>query len=339
MLNVGVIGLGYWGPNLARVLNQTQRCNFVACCDVQKERLQRVVRQYPRVEGFTNLEELWDRVDAVAIATPIRTHFELAHEALSRGKHVFVEKPLAHSSGCARQLLDLAQRKRLTIMTGHTFLYSPPVIRVKELIQSGILGDLHYLTSSRVNLGLYQKDVDVIWDLAVHDISILLYWLGQMPTHGTSFGRACVQRDKNDVAFLWLTFPGGVVASIEVSWLSPQKMRRSCIAGSKRMIVYDDNDSNEKIKIYDRGVDFTAPQNFGEFQLTYRTGDMVSPHLSNAEPLLTEIEEFIGCAESGAVPRSDGEFGYNVVRVLEMVTQNRTVLSDAPIALMAGSER
>jgi predicted dehydrogenase len=217
-------------------------------------------------------------------------------------------------------------------------LYSPPVIRVKELIQSGVLGDIHYLTFSRVNLGLYQKDVDVIWDLAVHDISILLYWLEQMPSQGTSFGRACIQHDKNDVAFIWLNFPGGVIASIEVSWLSPQKMRRTSIAGSRRMILYDDTDPHEKIKIYDRGVDFCAPQNFGEFQLTYRTGDIVSPNLSNTEPLLTEIEQFIECAENVSPPRSSGEFGYNVVRVLEMVTQNRISLAGEPLPSIAGSE-
>jgi predicted dehydrogenase len=190
-----------------------------------------------------------------------------------------------------------------------------------------------------VNLGLYQKDVDVLWDLAVHDISILLYWLNENPVHGTSFGRACVQQDKNDVAFVWLQFPSGVIASIEISWLSPQKMRRTCIAGSQRMIVYDDIDPNEKIKIYDRGVDFTMPQSFGEFQLTYRTGDVVSPHLGNSEPLLTEIEHFVDCVETGAVPRSSGEFGCDVVRVLEMVTENRTKFSSEPIDLMAGSRR
>jgi predicted dehydrogenase len=339
MLNIGLMGLGYWGPNLARVLNQIQRCNFVACCDLQPQRLQKVLRQYPGVEGFTKCDDMWDKVDAVAIATPISTHYDLTQEALSRGKHVFVEKPLAHSSELARSLVAVAKREQLTLMTGHTFLYSPPVIRVKELIQSRALGDLHYLSFSRVNLGLYQKDVDVLWDLAVHDVSILLYWLGEMPVQGTSFGRACVQLNKNDVAFVWLQFPSGVIASIEISWLSPQKMRRTCIVGSQRMVVYDDTDSNEKIKIYDRGVDFTMPENFGEFQLTYRTGDMVSPHIGNTEPLLTEIEHFIDCAETGAVPRTSGEFGCNVVRVLEMVTQNRTVFCEENLELIAGELR
>jgi predicted dehydrogenase len=339
MLNLGLIGLGYWGPNLARVLNQTQRCKFVACSDLQPQRLEKITRQYPGIQGFNNLADMWEKVDAVCIATPISTHFDLAYEALSRGKHVFVEKPLAHSFAHAQKLVDLAKRKNLTLMTGHTFLYSPPVIRVKELIQSGVLGALNYLSFSRVNLGLYQKDVDVLWDLAVHDISILLYWLGETPNQGTSFGRACVQRDKNDVAFIWLQFPSGVIASIEISWLSPQKMRRTCVAGTQRMVVYDDTEPNEKLKIYDRGVEFTAPQNFGEFQLTYRTGDIVSPHLGNSEPLLTEMEQFIDCCETGAVPRSSGEFGANVVRVLEMVTENRTQFSAATPEMMVGSTR
>jgi predicted dehydrogenase len=330
MLNIGLIGLGYWGPNLARVLQQSQNCNLAACCDLQPKRLGQILRQYPGVEGFSSVDAMWEKVDAVVIATPISTHYELALEALNRGKHVFVEKPLAHRADYARHLVEVARQQKRTLMTGHTFLYSPPVIRVKELIDTGVLGDLHYITFSRVNLGLYQKDVDVIWDLAVHDISILLYWLGEMPCDGTSFGRACVQRDKNDVAFIWLRFPSGVIASIEISWLSPQKMRRTSIAGSQRMIVYDDTEPSEKIKIYDRGVEFSMPQNFGEFQLSYRTGDVVSPHLSNTEPLLTEIEHFIHCAKSGAQPRSSGELGHDVVKVLEMVTQNRTILRPQP---------
>jgi len=300
--------------------------------------VERIVRQYSVVQGFTSVDNMWDKVDAVAIATPISTHFDLAQEALYRGKHVFVEKPLANSSERARKLVDLAQKRQLALMTGHTFLYSPPVIRVKELIESGAVGELHYLSLSRVNLGLYQKDVDVIWDLAVHDISILLYWLGETPIQGTSFGRACLQFN-NDVAFVWLQFPSGVIASVEVSWLSPQKMRRTTIIGSLRMIVYDDNDPNEKIKVYDRGVEITEPQNFGEFQLTYRTGDIVVPRLSNTEPLLTEIEEFIRCAETGDVPRSDGKFGYEVVRVLEMVSKNLTVACKETAAAMPGSSR
>ena len=322
MLRVGLLGFGYWGPNLARALSQARNCRFVACCDPDPEHLNRALQQYPNLLGFSRCNDMWASVDAVIIATPISTHFELAAAALKHGKHALVEKPLAHESALCQQLVELAERRRCSLMVGHTFIYSPPVIKAKDLIQSGSLGDLYYVSLSRVNLGLYQKDVDVVWDLAVHDISILLYWLGEMPIGGTSFGRCCVQRNKNDVAFVWLQFPSGVIASIEISWLSPQKMRRTTLIGSQRMIVYDDTEPTDKIKVYDRGVDLHEPQSFGEFQLTYRMGDMVAPYLSNAEPLLVEMSHFIECIDTGEEPDTSGAFGLKVVQVLEMVTQS-----------------
>jgi len=282
------------------------------------------MRQYPSLKGFASFDELlMSDIDAVVIATPISTHYNLAKQALMSDKHVFVEKPLAHASGYGRELIHLAERKGKMLFTGHTFIYSPPVIKIKELIDSGHLGDVLYISMSRVNLGLYQKDVDVVWDLAVHDISILLYWLGEVPVRGASFGRACVQQDKRDVAFLWLEFPSGIVASIEVSWLSPQKMRRTCVAGSNRMVVYDDMDPGEKVRVYDRGVAFIQPQTFGEFQLSYRMGDMNAPYIGSAEPLLKEIEHFIHCLETGEVPITSGEFGVQVVEVLELVDRTK----------------
>jgi predicted dehydrogenase len=329
MLKVGLIGFGYWGPNLARVLNQIRECEFVACCDPNPEHLKRAINQYPYLKGFSHAEEMWPLVDAVVIATPISTHYGLAREALLRGKHVIVEKPLAHESGRAEELVMLADRKKLILMTGHTFIYSPPVIKVKELINSGALGKLHYISLSRVNLGLYQKDVDVIWDLAVHDVSILLHWLNEMPVWGTSFGRSCVQKNKNDVAFLWLRFPSGVIASIEISWLSPQKMRRTTVIGSDKMVVYDDTETSEKIKVYDSGVILHNPESFGEFQLTYRTGDMIAPKLSNVEPLVAECDHFLECIKTGKQPRTGGGFGLKVVQVLEMVSQSN---QDQPIS-------
>jgi|HubBroStandDraft_5_1064220.scaffolds.fasta_scaffold62285_2 predicted dehydrogenase len=340
MLKVGLIGAGYWGPNLARVLNQNRKCNFSACCDVNPKNLENITCQYPTVRGFSStIQMLESDVDAVVIATPIGTHFELVRQALNAGKHVLVEKPLAHNSACADELAALANRKRLTLMTGHTFIYSPPVIKVKELIDSGMLGDLFYISLSRVNLGLFQKDVDVIWDLAVHDVSILLYWLNQVPTQAQSFGRACVQQNKNDVAFLWLQFPSGLIASIEISWLSPQKMRRSIVVGSKRMVVYDDTDPSEKIKIYDRGVVLHQPESFGEFQLTYRVGDMVAPNLSNVEPLVSEVEHFIDCVENHTTPLTDGVFGAAVVRILETAvrsSRNAVPVPDGPELVALG---
>lgn len=323
MLNIGLIGAGYWGPNLARVVNQSRRCNLAAVCDIDSRNLEKVVTQYPRVRGFRHVSEiLRSDVDAVVVATPISTHFGIARQALEAGKHVLVEKPLAHKSRYCEELAELAERKRLTLMTGHTFIFSPPVNKVKELLNARELGELYYISLSRVNLGLYQKDVDVIWDLAVHDVSILLYWLNVMPMQARAFGRACVQKDKNDVAFLWLRFPNGLVASIEISWLSPQKMRRSMIVGSKRTVVYDDIEPSDKIKIYDRGVILHEPESFGEFQLTYRLGDMVVPNLSNVEPLLMEIEHFVECIETSTPPKTNGAFGTNVVRVLEAAVKS-----------------
>lgn len=321
MIKTGLIGLGYWGPNLARVLAQAQSSEFSAVCDLDATRLNRIVRQYPGARRFTDLNEFLDSdVEAVLIATPIGTHYEVARRALLAGKHVFVEKPLADTSARAAELSAMAATLGRTLMAGHTFVYSPPVVKIKELIDSGALGDVHYLSFSRVNLGLYNKDVDVVWDLAVHDVSILLYWLGEMPERACSFGRCCVQHAKRDVANLWYQFPSGRVAWCEVSWLSPQKMRRTCIVGSERMVVYDDTEPSEKVRIYDRGVNLRRPENFGEFQLSYRLGDMVAPHLSNSEPLLIEVDHFLDCIESGKQPRTGGRFGEQVVRAIEMAT-------------------
>ncbi|MGB7547831.1 MAG: Gfo/Idh/MocA family oxidoreductase [Terracidiphilus sp.] len=318
-MKTGLIGLGYWGPNLARVLAQAQQSEFTACCDLDPARLQRIARQYPGVRLYNNLNDLLDSdVEAVLIATPIATHYDIARRALLAGKHVFVEKPMADTSPRARELTAMAQSLGRTLMAGHTFVYSPPVVKIKELIDSGTLGTIHYLSFSRVNLGLYNKDVDVVWDLAVHDVSILLYWLGEMPVRACSFGRSCVQFAKRDVASLWYQFASGPVAWCEVSWLSPQKMRRTCVVGSERMVVYDDTEASEKVKVYDRGVSLRRPESFGEFQLSYRLGDMVAPNLPNTEPLLAEIEHFLTCAESGNRPLTDGKFGEDVVRAIEM---------------------
>jgi predicted dehydrogenase len=322
MFKVGLVGLGYWGPNLARVLANNERCEFSACCDLDPRKLSKITRQYPSVKGYSNFDQLLESdVDAVFIATNIGTHYDLAKRALLRGKHVFVEKPLADSSEKAAELTRIGHFARRTLMTGHTFIYSPAVVKVKELIDSGTLGDLRYVSFSRVNLGLYQKDVDVIWDLAVHDLSILLYWLGESPAQAWSFGRVCVHT-KRDVAFLWYRFPSGVIASCEVSWLAPQKMRRTCVIGSDKMVVYDDLDPAEKVKLFERGVNFAAPSDFGEFQLTYRMGDVISPNLANVEPLAVEIDHFLKCMETGESPITNGEFGTQVVRAIEIAIEN-----------------
>ncbi len=321
MIRVGLVGLGYWGPNLARVLANNGCCELVGCCDLDPEKLNKVTRQYPAVEPFRDFNQfLNSNIDAVLLATNINTHYELAKRALIRGKHVFVEKPLADSSKKAAELAHLAKFTGLTLMTGHTFIYSPPVVKVKELIDSGTLGDVRYISISRVNLGLYQQDVDVVWDLAVHDLSILLYWLDESPVKAWSFGRSCLN-SKQDVAFLWFRFPSGIVASCEVSWLAPQKMRRTCVVGSNKMVVYDDMEPSEKVKIFERGVILNAPHNFGEFQLTYRMGDVISPNLANVEPLAVEIDHFLKCIETGQVPITNGVFGTEVVRAIEMAIE------------------
>jgi predicted dehydrogenase len=332
MIKVGLVGLGYWGPNLARVLKNSQNCEFVACCDRDIARLERATRQYPAVRGYRDFKEMLSSdIDGVFIATNIHTHYELAKRALICGKHVFVEKPLADSSAKAAELVTIANFSDRTLMTGHTFIYSPPVIRVKELIDSGALGDVCYISVSRVNLGLYQHDVDVIWDLAVHDLSILLYWLRESPIEAWSFGRSCVKQ-KRDVAFLWYRFPSGIVASCEVSWLAPQKMRRTCVVGSEKMVVYDDTAPSEKIKIFEHGVVLHPPNDFGEFQLSYRTGNIVSPNLANVEPLAVEIEHFLKCLESGQKPITDGAFGTEVVRAIELAIEGERVEKAAAAA-------
>lgn len=321
MIKVGLVGFGYWGPNLARVISQIPQCRLTACCDADPQRLEKIAPQYPGAQIFQDFDALLDSdVDAVAIATPIATHYGLARRALLRAKHVLVEKPLADSSARAHELVELAHYAQRTLMTGHTFVYSPPVVKIKELIKSGSLGEIKYLSFSRVNLGLYQKDVDVVWDLAVHDVSILLYWLEESPIRACSFGRSCVQKCKRDVASLWFQFASGPVAWCEVSWLSPEKMRRTCVVGSKRMVVYDDTEPSEKVRVYDRGVNARSPENFGEFQLTYRIGDMVAPTLSNIEPLQIEMEHFIHCAETGATPRTNGKFSTDEVSAVELAS-------------------
>jgi predicted dehydrogenase len=325
MVKVGLVGLGYWGPNLARVLNNNEHCEFVACCDLDAARLDRITRQYPAVKGYRDYNEMLSSdIDTVFVATNIRTHYELAKRALIRGKHVFVEKPLADSSAKAAELSRIASFSDRTLMIGHTFIYSPPVTKVKELIDSGSLGDVRYISISRVNLGLYQHDVDVIWDLAVHDLSILLYWLRESPVEAWSFGRCCVKQ-KRDVAFLWFRFPSGIVTSCEVSWLAPQKMRRTCVVGSEKMVVYDDTAPSEKIKIFEHGVVLHPPNDFGEFQLSYRTGNVISPNLENVEPLAVEIEHFLKCVESGQTPITDGVFGTEVVRAIELAIDGERV--------------
>lgn len=317
-VNVALVGYGYWGPNLLRNYWSLPGASVKWLCDLDEARLADAASRYPGLATTTSFAEvLADKaVDAVVIATPISTHYALARDALHAGKHVFVEKPMTASAEEADELVDVAESAGKVLMVGHTFVYSPPVQKVKEIIDSGQLGEIYFVTSSRVNLGLHQRDVSVIWDLAPHDLSMLEYWLGETPTSVTATGRGCVGAIP-DVAFMTLGYDSGIVAQLEVSWLSPVKLRRTIIVGSKKMLMYDDTENVEKVKIFDHGVDFKDPEDFGEFQLSYRTGDIVSPKVAGAEPLGIEAAHFLECVRTGATPRTDGEAGRAVVRTLQ----------------------
>lgn len=319
MTNVAIVGYGYWGPNLLRNYLEVPGVSVAWVCDRRPEALEKVRRRYPAQAVSGSYDEVLadPAVDAVVIATPISTHFDLAAAALRAGKHVFVEKPMTSSTADAEELVRLAGETGLTLMVGHTFVFSPPVRKLGELIHDGSLGDIHFITSSRVNLGLHQKDVSVVWDLATHDLSILYYWLGESASSVYVTGRGCIVPEIPDVAFVNLRFPSGVVANVDIAWLSPVKLRRTVVVGSRRMALYDDTESVEKVKIFDHGVDYKEPESFGEFHLSYRTGDIVAPRLDTVEPLFAEASHFIECVTTGRRPITDGLAGLQVVASLE----------------------
>jgi predicted dehydrogenase len=325
-LNFGVVGFGYWGPNLVRNLRGNPRCDMIKVCDTRSKQLKQVKDRYPMesVSVTKNYQDLLidPQINAIVVATPISTHFELARAALEHGKHVFVEKPLCHTADMAKSLVDLAEVKNLILMVGHTFLFSPPVIKIRDLIRENALGDIYFVNVQRVNLGLHQRDVSVLWDLGPHDISILLYWFGEVPLQVSAFGRDCVQKSIPDVAFMNLQFPSGTIVNLAMSWLSPSKLRQTIIVGEKKMLVYDDTEVQEKVKIYDKGVNYRDPETFGEYHLSYRSGDILSPHLDGYEPLNMELNNLIDSVMSGEKPMSDGEMGWKVVRILEAAEES-----------------
>ena len=259
-------------------------------------------------------------VEAVAIATPVGTHHALAKAALEAGKHVFVEKPLAASTDEALDLVELAEARGLLLMPGHTFLYSPPVNIVRSLITSGEIGDIHFISTSRVNLGLHQSDVSVVWDLGPHDFSILRYWLGETPSSVSAMSRCCIMPNTPDVAFIDLEFPSETIAHVELAWLAPSKLRRTTIVGSRKMVVYDDT-STEPVRVFDSGA-IRNPGTFGEYHLSYRTGDIVSPQVDAVEPLALELRDFAEAIRTGSQPRSNMDLGVEVVRMIEAVDQS-----------------
>lgn len=317
-LAVGVVGLGYWGPNLLRVLIERTDVDVRWMCDSDLSRLESMARRYPGVRATRSVDDLLvdDDLDAVLIATPVFSHHALASRCLAAGKHTFVEKPLAASTDEALDLAAASRERGLVLMCGHTFLYSPSVRMVKQIIDAGELGEVYFISSSRVNLGLHQRDVSVVWDLAPHDFSILTYWLSDTPTAVQATGRDSIVRGTADVAFITLEYESGVVANVELSWLAPSKLRRTVVVGSKKMIVYEDG-SAEPVKIFDRGVVYRDPETFGEWHLSYRTGDIRSPQLASTEPLAAQMDSFIRALRTGDEPEHGVMMALDVVRLVE----------------------
>jgi predicted dehydrogenase len=324
-LTVGVIGLGYWGPNLLRVLADDPDVVVKWLCDRDPERLARFARRHPAARPTARAEQLLEDpdTDAIVIATPVGTHFELAAASLAAGKHTFVEKPLAPSAALAGELIARAGRAGRVLMCGHTFLFSPPVRAVRRMLDAGALGDVYFASSSRVNLGPYRSDVSVVWDLGPHDFSILLYWFGEPPATLRATGRDALASGIADVAFIAMTFPGGVVANVELSWLAPSKLRRTVLVGSERMLVYDDGGS-EPIRLFDRGIVLARGEPLGQSRLAYRTGDVVSPQLETCEPLAAELAEFARAAREGDPLHAQSALALDVVRMTEAAESSLT---------------
>jgi predicted dehydrogenase len=332
---LAVVGYGYWGPNIVRNVMERPELELWGLCEMNPERVAKFSARYPGVRTTDDFQEVLDdpTVDAVSIATPPATHHPLVRRALEAGKHVLVEKPLATCPVQAQELMDLAESKGLILMPGHTFLYSPAVNKVRELIDSGELGEIYFVTSSRMNLGIYQPD-GVVNDLAPHDLSILLYWIRRPVSMVSASGSTVFQTGVPETAFLTLSFEGGPTANVQLSWLAPHKVRQTIVVGSKRMVVYDDAATDGAIRIYDRGFDFTEPKDFGEYQLTYRSGDMVAPRLDPAEPLGLELADFAHAIETGDAPRSDAALGVEIVKILDAAHTSLTT-SGRPVALSA----
>jgi predicted dehydrogenase len=325
MIRVGIVGYGYWGPNLVRNFSEAPDTTVTAVSDLRPERLSLVNRRYPGVQTTTSVEELLANpaVDAVAISTPVSTHFELGMRALKAGKHVLIEKPMTGTSQEAMALIAEAERRGLVLMVDHTFVYTGAVRKIRDLIGGGQLGEPYYYDSVRVNLGLFQHDVDVIWDLAVHDLAIMDYVLDSHPSAVAATGMSHVAGGPENIAYLTAFFQKNLIAHINVNWLSPVKVRRTLIGGSKQMIVYDDMEPSEKVKVYDKGITVTGgPESVYKMMIGYRTGDMFAPQLDMGEALRAEAQHFAHCIEHGTRPLTDGYAGLRVVRMLEAATQS-----------------
>ena len=318
-MNAGIIGLGYWGPNLVRNFMMNEYVQRVICCDLDEKQLQKAKRNFHSVETTNNFHDiLKDKtIDAVVIATPVSTHYSLAKEALQSGKHVLVEKPLTASSAEAKELIELAEKNKLTLMVDHTFLYTAAVKKIKELVDSGITGDILYFDSIRINLGLFQRDANVIWDLAPHDFAIMNYILGKKPVSLKAMGADHVGNGMENIAYVHVNFGDNLIAHFHLNWLSPVKMRKVLIGGTKKMIVYDDMENSEKIKLYDKGIDIKTKEDEYQKLVNYRLGDVNSPAINNIEALKEVVDDFINSIIYKTKPISDGITGLHTVQLLE----------------------
>jgi predicted dehydrogenase len=334
-ISVGIIGCGYWGPLLVRNFKGLQDCHLRAVCDVNTERLKHIRALYPDIEGLTQTQQLLNgtNVDAVVIATPVKHHYSLAKAALLAGKHTFIEKPMASSSAECEELIEIADRKGLVLMLDHTFLYSSPVQKIAQIVQAGDLGEIRYINCRRLNLGLFQKDINVAWDLAPHDISIILHILDEFPTAVNCQGNAHITPGVEDVTNMSLSFSRKRFATIQSSWLEPRKIREMTIVGTRRMIVYDDLRTREKIRIYDARVERPPHYDtFAEFQYSYHYGDSYIPYLHQEEPLKLACQHFADCIKTSSQPLTDGRKGLEMVKILEAASTSLK-RNGAPVTL------
>jgi predicted dehydrogenase len=323
VVKFGVIGYGYWGPNVVRNLDQLDGSTVVAVCDKSPTARKRIHKSYPHVKVVSETAELMSStdIDAVAIVTPVWSHYELTKAALQNGKHVFVEKPFTSCTAHAEELINLAAQKNLKIMVDHTFLFTGAVKKIGQLLDDGVLGKLYYYDSTRVNLGLFQHDVNVIWDLAPHDLSIIDHLIKARPEAVVATGQAHLNSHE-DIAFITMYFPDKIIAHINVNWLSPVKVRTTLIGGEKKMLVWNDLEADEKIRIYDKGVDIKTPQGLYQLLVNYRSGDMWSPQVNRIEALSEELAYFVQCIKNNQTPSNDGEAGLRVVKMLEAATES-----------------
>jgi predicted dehydrogenase len=322
-MKFGVIGYGYWGPNIVRNLMNMEGVEMLAIADTNAAARKRAHKAYPSVTTTSNASDLINstEIDAVAVVTPVWTHYDLTKQALEQGKHVFVEKPFTSNSAQGEELIELAQQKNLTIMVDHTFLFTPSVVKISELIKEGTLGKLYYYDSTRVNLGLFQHDINVLWDLAPHDLSIMNHLIEATPEAIVATGQGHLNGHE-DIAFMTIYFSDKVIAHINVNWLSPVKIRTTLISGEKRMLVWNDLEPDEKVRVYDKGVKITNREGVYDLLVNYRSGDMWAPHLDQAEALHQELSYFVDCVSSGRQPFNDGSSGLRVVKMLEAASES-----------------